>query len=133
MPKLDYALEETVEWTFRVQNVSRERLELRMITPVIKYRFGYSNASAFLNMNGDTALIDQDANTVLESSQILSRAVRLIPSQIPEHLRPEVYGIGEVRILSWLNVSQINGENVPDGPFGFTSTAEVDHPSIIYL
>ncbi len=133
MPKLDYALEETVEWTFRVQNVSRERVELRMITPIIKYWFGYSNTSAHLRVNGDSGPIDREASTVLEPSQILSRTVRLIPSQIPASSRPAVYGIGELRILSWLNVSQINGENVPNGPFGFTSSAEVDYPSIIYL
>ena len=133
MPKLDYAIDETIAWTFTVQNVSDKPVELRIITPKFRYLFGLKGGDSDFYTYSDAESFDQEETVPLNPAKMLTKTSRLIPAEIPTAIRSGHYGVGTMKIVAWLNITQIDGENVPFRPYRMTSTPDVPLLSIVYM
>ena len=138
MPKLDYALDETVEWTFNVQNVSDKPVELRIITPSIKCGIGYKDTTPedpgyayFYLFEGE---LEESLVVILQVGQILTRKMQVTPAQLKDGFDQDYLARGGIRVMPWLSVFEIDGVGVPPAPlYNFTGTTEGYKPSIVSL
>ncbi len=129
LPKLDYELHEIVEWTFAVQNVSRNPVRLTGDSPVVLSFIGRN--IFYIGATEEPRATPQVI--YLAPGEKLLRTTRLDPNTVSPYFLQYDYGTGINRITAWLAVQKIDDAPVPLWPFAFTSTPEDIDPTICYL
>lgn len=127
LPNLDYALEEMVEWTLTVQNISDRRIVLVGDSPIVSSRIG---PKGFQVLSSEE-LVDAPQFIALMPNEKLSLVTRLDPVTVSPYFLQYDYGKGTTSITAWLRVGRIGDELVPDWPWAVSSL--VEQPTMIYL
>lgn len=127
IPKLDYALDETVEWTFTVQNVGEKPVEIGGNSPIVASRFG---PNGYTRYAAETP-VETPQTIRLMPGEKLSRTTRVDLTDVGDQYNVYRYESGTYPILVWLRTGKVNGEEVPGYPAAFTGM--VENPTIVYL